>query len=394
MSWNIKTPGDYINGPLTVAGAVTLNSGLTVAGGARFNSTVAVGMTPEKSLNVKTTYGFALASNGGFKVENYTDTRGLYFEHILGGTILENAYYYGANQFYPTATSSSSISLDAGSITFFTNSGLTIGTPFLRTQRAIIDGAGQLGLGIVPNTWSQGKVIELGSVGNSIWGAAPNQTIITANSYFNGGWKYAANGTATNYEQASGQHFWYSAPTNTLGAGQTCTFGAAKMALDASGNLAPLGNLVVASGKGIDFSAGSNAAGMTSELLNDYEEGTWTGTLKGTTADPTTAVTATGRYTKVGRVVSLQIHFDNVNTTGASGVIYVLGAPFTNGGLSTFGTAASGVGATFTGTLTSYIGNAQTNLFFVGVNSNASTSDATHNAGSGRYFWLNTTYIV
>ena len=36
------------------------------------------------------------------------------------------------------------------------------------------------------------------------------------------------------------------------------------------------GNLVVASGHGVDFSAADDASGMTSELLDDYEEGTWT----------------------------------------------------------------------------------------------------------------------
>jgi hypothetical protein len=60
------------------------------------------------------------------------------------------------------------------------------------------------------------------------------------------------------------------------------------------------GNLVIAtSGKGIDFSATTGTG--TSELLNDYEEGTWT---------PTDASGAglvftnpTGRYVKVGRFV-------------------------------------------------------------------------------------------
>ena len=41
------------------------------------------------------------------------------------------------------------------------------------------------------------------------------------------------------------------------------------------------GNLVLASGSGIDFSANSNASGMTSEVLDDYEEGTWTPTITG-----------------------------------------------------------------------------------------------------------------
>lgn len=61
------------------------------------------------------------------------------------------------------------------------------------------------------------------------------------------------------------------------------------------------GNLVIGtSGKGIDFSASSHAAGMTSELLNDYEEGTWTVVWTNLTGTP---ASTTGYYTKIGRVV-------------------------------------------------------------------------------------------
>lgn len=39
------------------------------------------------------------------------------------------------------------------------------------------------------------------------------------------------------------------------------------------------GNIVIGTaGKGVDFSSSSHAPGMTSELLSDYEEGTWTPT--------------------------------------------------------------------------------------------------------------------
>jgi len=76
------------------------------------------------------------------------------------------------------------------------------------------------------------------------------------------------------------------------------------MTLDASGNLSLAnGNLVMGtSGKGIDFSATSGTG--TSELLNDYEEGTWTPT-DGSNAGLTFTV-SNCRYTKVGRVVTIQ----------------------------------------------------------------------------------------
>ena len=64
------------------------------------------------------------------------------------------------------------------------------------------------------------------------------------------------------------------------------------------------GDLVIGtSGHGIDFSANSNASGMTSELLDSYEEGTFTPAYS--TASAT--ATAVGRYTKVGRIVTVQI---------------------------------------------------------------------------------------
>jgi hypothetical protein len=81
-------------------------------------------------------------------------------------------------------------------------------------------------------------------------------------------------------------------------------------------------------GYGIDFSANANAAGMTSELLNWYEVGTWTGTLTATTP-PTVPVTATGRYTRIGNQVTIAIEFENVSTVGAVGGLEVTGLPFT-----------------------------------------------------------------
>lgn len=98
------------------------------------------------------------------------------------------------------------------------------------------------------------------------------------------------------------------------------------------------GNLVIGtSGKGIDFSATSGTG--TSELLADYEEGTWTPTYEmafGTNFTSVTYGTAAGRYTKIGRMVYVQCR---INTTlivkgAASGVVVIGGLPYT---------AASGV---------------------------------------------------
>jgi hypothetical protein len=109
---------------------------------------------------------------------------------------------------------------------------------------------------------------------------------------------------------------------------------ATKMTIKAGGdvNIAD-GNLVIGTaGHGIDFSAqtGTATGTTTAELLDHYEQGTWTAELKGSTGSATTPVTETGTYTKVGNVVTVHVGFANVTTTGASGSIQVIGLPFTN----------------------------------------------------------------
>lgn len=82
------------------------------------------------------------------------------------------------------------------------------------------------------------------------------------------------------------------------------------------------GNLVIGTaGKGIDFSVNAHAAGMTSELFNDYEEGTWT---PGTTfATFVGAASSEGTYTKIGRQVTIRGSLTGATsvTVGASGIL-------------------------------------------------------------------------
>ena len=79
------------------------------------------------------------------------------------------------------------------------------------------------------------------------------------------------------------------------------------------------GNLVIGTaGKGIDFSADPSAPGMTSELLDDYEEGTWTPVITPDTGT-ITSYTASGVYTKIGNVVRATFTATITNNgTGAS----------------------------------------------------------------------------
>jgi hypothetical protein len=83
------------------------------------------------------------------------------------------------------------------------------------------------------------------------------------------------------------------------------------------------GNLVIGtSGKGIDFSATPGTG--TSELLDDYEEGTWTPTSIG---GVTGFANPEGTYTKIGRMVNVRGAFDIASVTNN---VFVGGLPFTS----------------------------------------------------------------
>jgi hypothetical protein len=156
------------------------------------------------------------------------------------------------------------------------------------------------------------------------------------------------------------------------------------------------GNVIIGtSGKGIDFSATANGSGtMTSELLADYEEGTWTGTLTGGTTTPGSPVAATGRYTKIGRVVNVQIEFSNENTVGYLGNIGVTGLPFQNGPKAFTGAVGLYQIATFTGSPFMLLDASTSSLQFLASVSNATYSNVTHNAGIARYLTASITYTV
>jgi hypothetical protein len=157
------------------------------------------------------------------------------------------------------------------------------------------------------------------------------------------------------------------------------------------------GNVIIGtSGKGIDFAATASGSGtMTSELLNDYEEGTFTATLNGSVFNPTVTQSTTGRYTKVGRQVTVQIFFNNVDTTGASGGIQVIGLPFANNGAVEAISIAGFINmAVFTGSIFGLTLAGSTSIGMYSSQSSGSAAPVTYNAGAVQYLWANLTYTV
>jgi len=88
------------------------------------------------------------------------------------------------------------------------------------------------------------------------------------------------------------------------------------------------GDITMGSGNGIDFSATSDAGGMTSELLDDYEEGTWTPVYSDGTNSGTGGLIS-GHYTKVGDIVHVIGRRSITSLNSMSGTVRITGLPFT-----------------------------------------------------------------
>lgn len=95
----------------------------------------------------------------------------------------------------------------------------------------LLDGAGNLGFGVTPSSWSASwKGLDL--QGGSIASGTATELRLYSNSYYNGtNTLYRNAGFATAYQQSGGQHNWFVAPSGS--AGGTVTFSTA-MSLDAT----------------------------------------------------------------------------------------------------------------------------------------------------------------
>ena len=118
------------------------------------------------------------------------------------------------------------------------------------------------------------------------------------------------------------------------------------------------GNVVMSTaGKGIDFSANTHAAGMTSELLNDYEEGTWTAGISfGGASVGITYGNNAGYYTRVGNIVTVSCYLVLSNKGSSTGAARITGLPFTcvNNAAGYSALSVLPLNVTFTGQLSGY----------------------------------------
>lgn len=190
-----------------------------------------------------------------------------------------------------------------------------------------------------------GAALESGATDNVLIGSAAGDAITTGDQciVIGSGADVAA---ATNANSIVIGHNAVGNGSNTTTIGNSST----------TGTFIPAGNLTLTngnfilgtSGKGIDFSATANSSGtMTSELLSDYEEGTWTPTYVPQTGSYTTLTmdTLSATYTKVGRQVTVRAYIktDVADTGGNTSALLISGLPFAGAA----GVASLSAGAVF-----------------------------------------------
>lgn len=110
------------------------------------------------------------------------------------------------------------------------------GTSTIGNSNLINDASGNLGLGVIPSAGglSGYVLLQIAAHGTSIY-SGTNQTLIGTNILWSGGSaSYSTSTFASLYNQQSGQHQWFNAPSGTAGAAISFT---QAMTLNASGNL-------------------------------------------------------------------------------------------------------------------------------------------------------------
>ena len=154
-----------------------------------------------------------------------------------GGTGLTSFSSGGA--VYATSTSAlttGTLPTSAGgtNLTSFTANGVVYAssTSALTTGSALVFDGTNLGLGGTPSAWGSGfNTFDVGSYGSFYYSGG--FVGVSANGYYNSNWKYKNTAAASKYEQNSGTHAWYNAPSGT--AGNAITFTQA-MTLTANGS--------------------------------------------------------------------------------------------------------------------------------------------------------------
>ena len=323
MSWNIQKPGDYINGPLTVVGV------------AQFNSNVGVGVAPSawNSNYNAIDIGANGSVSGRLGASNTVDITSNAFRNSAGDWVYKLAASNPACRYQADGSTGahywySGVAGTAGN----TITGFSTPTMSLDANGALLLPLNYLQLQGNQAGWPTKLIL-----GNSDNGGYGVDIAWTVNDYSNNAF-YSPISLRSTFSGGvvGGSVIFRGKRLSTSSIIDVLTiYGGGAVQVN-SGNL-----LIGQAGAGIDFSASPNAAGSTSETLNDYEEGTFTPIVRGgSVAGTATYSVQVGRYTKTGNRVSVDIYVNWSGHTG-TGPMQIAGLPFAAKTLANYYASAS-----------------------------------------------------
>jgi hypothetical protein len=187
---------------------------------------------------------------------------------------------------------------------------------------AFVQGMSGVGVNLVVNDSTNALTIAstgAATFSNDVTTTGASQNLFIADGSTYSGFKLNRAGTAkwTIFNNNAGTDFldfyWYGSSPGT------------KFKIEPTGAATFSGQ--INANNGISFPTPSPASSGTvvASVLDAYEEGTWTGTMDNTGTTP--APTATGSYTRIGRIVNFKIYFDPITITTA-GNTSIVGLPY------------------------------------------------------------------
>jgi hypothetical protein len=152
---------------------------------------------------------------GELTVDTTKDTAVVHDGTTVGGHPLQKQYPPLGSAAAPTYTFTG----DPNSGLFYSPGANQVAVSTGGTGRLFVDASGNVGVGAAPSVFNLGKAIEVGAVGNSVWGESAGSVHLLSNAYYNSGFKYAtaASTPAGGYNIYQNQHIWTTAAAGTAG---------------------------------------------------------------------------------------------------------------------------------------------------------------------------------